>query len=289
MMSDYALFSMPPLMLLNASLGDHINLNSQLMKKEYAAMQYRAFIPFPIQAIPENLSVRIEWLCRRYYQAQTVEAGLPPAAREKKWRRFWRTITPIERSIVYWLCLAENYESSPVAENAWRYEPPATSEIFALAKLKHDIVRHYLPADDLKMLITVYQASNYGLLTDELINIGLLPEKAIVDIAERFVNADSLDGEFQYELDAVNASDYQIIEQQLFLNDVCSEIWTRSIKAIIDVSMQQRIRAAIDGEYLTFPPENVYFSLATSEVTFDFPKLELTPSSPSDKSARNIH
>ena len=259
------------------------------MKPQNAGLQFRAFLPFSTQNIPESLSIRIEWLCRHYYQAKVIEDGLPPTAREKKWRRFWRTITPIERSIAYWLCLAEKYASSPTAENAWRYEPPTTSEIFALAKLKHDIVRHYLPADDLKKLIEVYQASNYGLLTDDLIDIGLLPQKAIVYIAERFVNADSLDGEFQYELDAVNASDYQIIEQQLFLNDVCSEIWTRSIKAIIDVSMQQRIRAAIDGAYLTFPPENVYFSLATSEVTFDFPKLEITPSYPSNKSARNIH
>lgn len=259
------------------------------MNKQTASLEFRALIPFPVPSIPEILSKRIEWLCRRYYQAQSIEDGMPNSAREKKWRRFWRTITPIERSIVRWLCLAEQYASLPVSESAWLYESPTSSELLTLAKLKHDIVRHYLPVEDLKMLIAVCQASNYGLLTDELINIGLLSEKVISDVVERFVNADSLDGEFQYELDAFDATDYQIIEQQLFLNGVCSEIWTRTIKAIIDVSLQQRIRAAIDGTYLTFPPANVYFSLATSEVTVDFPKLELAPFSLSAKHARNIH
>jgi hypothetical protein len=260
------------------------------MKIQSSSLQFRAFIPFPIQNIPESLSIRIEWLCRRYYQAQVIDDGLPAAAREKKWRRFWRTITPIEHSIVHWLCLAEKCASSPVvAKNTWHYEPPTTSEDFALAKLKHDIVRHYLPAEDVKMLIAVYQSSNYELLPDERINIGFLPEKAIVDVAERFANANSLDGEFQYELDTFDGSDYQIIKQQLFLNDICSDIWTRSIKAIIDVTMQLRIRAAIDGEYLTFPPTKVYFSLATSEVTFDFLKLETALSSLNNKLAQNIH
>jgi hypothetical protein len=259
------------------------------MTKNHTNLEVRAFLPFPLQFVHESLFRRIEWLCRRYCQAQTTDDGLPRSAREKKWRRFWQTITPIERSIAHWLCFARKRESMHASENSWRYEPPTISEVLALAKLKHDIVRHYLPADDLKSLIAVFQVSNYGLLIDSHTAIGLLTEKAIMDVAERFVNADSLDGEFQYELDGYDASDYKIIEQQLFLNDVCSATWTRSIKAIIDKSMLQRIRAAVEGTYLTFPPNQIHFSLATNEITFDFAKLEAPTSSLCEKNAHKIH
>jgi hypothetical protein len=80
-----------------------------------------------------------------------------------------------------------------------------------------------------------------------------------------------------------------MIEQQLYLNDVCSETWARSIKAIIDKSMQQRVRAAIDGTYLTFPPNRIHFSTATNEITFDFVKLEVATSSLCEATAHNIH
>jgi hypothetical protein len=59
----------------------------------------------------------------------------------------------------------------------------------------HDIIRRYFPAGDLKILITIFQASNYGLLTDRLNATGLLIEKAMINVAEWFMNANSLDGE----------------------------------------------------------------------------------------------
>ena len=177
----------------------------------------------------------------------------------------------------------------PVSEKAWLYEPPTVAEIFALAKLKHDIVRHYLPANDLKILISVCQASNYEFLSGNLVDMGLLAEKAITDVAERFVNADSLDGEFQYELDVYEASDYRIIEQQLYLNDVRSAPWICCIKYIIDVSMRDRIHAAINGAYLTFPPQRILFTYATGEITFDFPRLDTSTLSTRNKNAANIH
>jgi hypothetical protein len=68
-------------------------------------------------------------------------------------------------------------------------------KFFHLAKLKHDIIRRYFPPGDLKILITIFQASNYGLLTDRLNATGLLIEKATIDVAEWFMNANSLDGE----------------------------------------------------------------------------------------------
>ena len=78
-------------------------------------------------------------------------------------------ITPIERSIANWLFSAGTHVYSSDSKDAWLYEPPPISEIFTLAKLKHDIVRHHLPADDLKILIAVYQAPNYGLWATDLL------------------------------------------------------------------------------------------------------------------------
>jgi len=150
--------------------------------------------------VPTSLCDRIAWLCRRFHQAQTLTDGLTPTGQEKKWRRFWRAITPIGRSIAHWLGLAEKHTSPPSSENIWRYEPPTIPEIFPFGETEtrhhsHDIIRRYFPAGDLKILITIFQASNYGLLTDRLNAAGLLIEKAMIDVAEWFMNANSLDGE----------------------------------------------------------------------------------------------
>jgi hypothetical protein len=158
-----------------------------------------------------------------------------------------------------------------------------------LAKLKHDIIRHYLPAGDLKMLITIFQESNYDLLTDSLTAARLLTEKAIIDVAEGFVNADSSDGEYQYDLVPFDTSDYSIIDQQLFLNSVSSEFWTGGIKAIIDISMHQRISVASEGAYLTFPPTSIYVSPDTGEIEFTFQEHGVLNFSLSDRELRNLH
>jgi hypothetical protein len=65
---------------------------------------------------------------------------LTPTGREKKWRRFWRAITPIGRSIAHWLGLAEKHTSPHASENLWRYEAPIIRKVFALTKPKHDII-----------------------------------------------------------------------------------------------------------------------------------------------------
>jgi hypothetical protein len=70
----------------------------------------------------------------------------------------------------------EKKDSIHASENPWRYKPPTISEVLALAKLNHDIVRHYLSANYLKSLVVMFQVSNYEFLVDSHSAIALLSE-----------------------------------------------------------------------------------------------------------------
>lgn len=198
---------------------------------------------FAIDEVPLELKSRIRWLIARYSDAIRLrdDSKKEVIARRKRWGRFWKTITKVERSIVRALYIGGSFTAGDISKPSWRYSDPNASEHALLSRLQRNIALHYLPGGDLWHLLYICQNSNPSLpkLSIEMLTY-------VCDV-------------YAGTLGQTSNSVFDEDGMLPVLLPSTLQIWHPIIRSVIRTTIQGRAQAAKRNICVTWPPYSLVY------------------------------